>query len=237
MDLLKRIWNWLIDLDEENRHAGWRKELIIWISDSIRSLILILLPLLAIIYLIIVNPRIGIWVILVILFIIAKSFFHQKRRSEHLKRKYDELLTSVQRRKSKEYLKNNIKIISSKIQPDELENNRTYYLYVMIKNTGEETIYCLDLELKLYDKYGHWLEKTVLTVPEDITPREDREFKMAILQEKYPYPKMSQFKELKIEPLVCSIFKSDSSVTNASSTSLVEICEILADYNPDNPKK
>lgn len=112
--------------------------------------------------------------------------------------------------KNKEYLKNNIKISDSKIRPDELTNERTFYLYVTIKNMGEEIVYHLDLQLKLYDKDGYWFEKRELAIPDHIAPREEREFKIALLQEKYPYPRMSQFKELKIKPLVCNIFKAEN---------------------------
>ena len=51
-------------------------------------------------------------------------------------------------------------------------------------------------------------------MPEHIAPREEREFKIALLQEEYPYPRMSQFKELKIKPLVCNIVKLKIATTN-----------------------
>lgn len=211
MKFLRKFWECLCDVEDDHDYSGWTR-FIVWLQGSAKILIW-LGTIIGACWLLFNLPRTVIVILFfIILVIVANFYYNEKRRSQNLKRKYDEILTGIRKRKSKEYLKNNIKIVASKIQPAELANERTYYLYVTIINMGKETVFHLDLQLKLYDKYGHWLEKQELTISELIAPREDKEFKIALLQEKYPYPMMSQFKELKVRSLACSIFKPDNTI-------------------------
>lgn len=137
MKLLRKIWEWLCDVEDDHDYFGWTR-FVVWLQSSAKILIW-LGTIIGVCWLLFNLPHV---VIFIITGIVGNLYYKEKRYTQHSKRKYDEILTGICKRKSKEYFKN-IKIIVSKIAPDELVNERIYYFYVTIKNMGEEIIYPL----------------------------------------------------------------------------------------------